>query len=162
MHKVSQMEYSHDVLEVIRSTSYQYGIDKLAPKMGIQKGTLYNKLNNDDGSAHHKITLQDFIQIITVTGDYTPLLSLCGLLDHAAYKFPDLSSLGDDALLDIVNTVHIEGGQSHKVLADALADGQVTQDECAAFEHQVLMWLSAILALRHRVNDMVVGHVHRS
>ena len=154
------MEYSHDVLEVVRTASYQYGVDTLAPKMGIQKGTLYNKLNNDDGSAHHKITLQDFIQIITITGDYKPLLSLCGLLDHAAYKFPDLSNLGDEALLDIVNTVHIEGGQSHKVLADALADGQVTQDECVAFERQVFMWLSAILALRSRVHGMVVVNVH--
>ena len=154
------MEISHDVLEVIRTTAYEYGVDKLAAKLAVQKGTLYNKLNNDDGSAHHKITLQDFIQIINITGDYKPLLSLCGLLDHAAYKFPDLSNLGDEALLDIVNTVHIEGGQSHKVLADALADGQVTQDECVAFERQVFMWLSAILALRSRVHGMVVVNVY--
>lgn len=150
------MDFQNDVFELIRQVAYGYGVEKLAAKMGIQRGTLYNKLNNDDGSAHHKLTLQDFIQIITITGQYEPLLGLCGLFDHVAYKLPDLTNLADDALLDIINSVHISGGQTHQAMADALEDGRITPDEYTQFSNQVFAWLSAILAWQARVKGMVV------
>lgn len=150
------MSLQTDVFEQVRTAAYAYGVPRLAAKMGIQPGTLYNKLNNDDSCSHHKITLQDFIQIINITDDFAPLLALAALFDHATYRLPDMSALGDDALLDLVNQVHINGGHSHNVLACALADGRITAEEYQRYAHESQHWLAAILALKNRVKTMVV------
>lgn len=93
--------------------------------MGLAPGTLYNKLNNDEGCSHHKLTLQDFIAILGITGDTAALQGLAGLFDHAVFPLPQMEQMGDDALLDMVNQVYVQGGRAHTVMAEALADGQV-------------------------------------
>lgn len=146
----------NDVFEATRTAAYGYGIPKLAAKMGIQPGTLYNKLNNDEGCAHHKLTLQDLIQIISVTGDTRPLAGLAALFDHALYPLSPLSRMSDDALLDLVNRIQINGGTAAATLSDALADGRVDAGEYAAFAQDCRQWLSAIITLKLRCKDMVV------
>lgn len=148
--------FPNDVFELVRQAAYAYGVPKLAAKMGCQPGTLYNKLNNDEGCSHHKLTLQDFIQITTITGDTAPLQGLAGLFDCALYCLPDVSDLADDALLDMVNRVHTKGGQAHAAMAAALADGNVSAEEYAAYSAECREWLAAIVTLKRRFKGLVV------
>lgn len=148
--------FKNDVFELIRQSAYHYGVPKLAAKMGLAPGTLYNKLNNDDGCSHHKLTLQDFIAILTITGDTTALQGLAGLFDHAVFPLPQMDRLGDDALLDMVNQVYVQGGRAHTVMAEALSDGQVSEGEYCSYDHECQQWLAAIVALRRRFKNMVV------
>lgn len=151
------MSQSTDVLELARAAAYRYGIPKLAAKMGIQPGTLYNKLNNDEGCAHHKLTLQDLIQIISVTGDTRPLAGLAALFDHALYPLADMRHVSDDALLDLVHRTHISAGQAHRTMADALADGDVTAEEFARVANDCRDWIAAIITLKLRFGGLVVS-----
>ena len=100
--------FKNDVFELIRQSAYHYGVPKLAAKMGLAPGTLYNKLNNDEGCSHHKLTLQDFIAILGITGDTAALQGLAGLFDHAVFPLPQMEQMGDDALLDMVNQVYVQ------------------------------------------------------
>ncbi len=145
-----------NVQESLRSVAYSHGIDRLANVMGLQQGTLYNKLNPNDSSAHHKIALSEFIQIMVTTGKFDPLERLCALMGGAFFPLPNFEDLSDSALLDIVNKVHIHGGQAHKAMHTALDDGMVTMEEAKVCDEAFLKWLSAILELRSRFNGMAV------
>ena len=103
--------FKNDVFELIRQSAYHYGVPKLAAKMGLAPGTLYNKLNNDEGCSHHKLTLQDFIAILGITGDTAALQGLAGLFDHAVFPLPQMEQMGE-----------------------ALADGQVSEEEYSAYD----------------------------
>lgn len=148
--------FKNDVFELIRQSAYHYGVPKLATKMGLAPGTLYNKLNNDEGCSHHKLTLQDFIAILGITGDTAALQGLAGLFDHAVFPLPQMEQMGDDALLDMVNQVYVQGGRAHTVMAEALADGQVSEEEYSAYDLECRQWVAAIVALRRRFKNMVV------
>ena len=64
------MKLTQDVYEETRKAAIAYGVPELALKMGIgNPGVLYNKLNHGDSCSHHKLTLADLIQIITITGN---------------------------------------------------------------------------------------------
>lgn len=154
------MQPSHDVYEELRREARQFGVEKLAAMMGISPGTLYNKLNLNDTTAHHKITLADYIQIITFTRQAGPHRALSTMLGGVFHLLPDMRDKSDEALLDIVNRVHIEGGDVHRALATALAMPTVTREQAALIDRESLQWVAAILELRARVNGMVVDGSH--
>lgn len=146
-----------DVYEILREVSMSYGVDRLAVHMGTPKGTLYNKLNLNDSSQQHKPTLADFTQIMAVTKNTEPLQALCALFGGVFYELPDLSRFADDALLEIVNRLHVQGGEAHKVMSDALEDGVITVAEAKAFKEACQQWLAAILELRARFVSLTVN-----
>lgn len=154
---MSQMNLTTELSEKIRKAAQNYGIRKLAEIMNLQRGTLYNKLNTDDSCTHHKLTLQEFIDIIHITSDYDLLNNLCALFNYSAYKLPNKTEIADEALLDIINSIHISSGRTHKEMADALADGQITTNEYTKFSSQVMNLLSGIVSWQARVKVMVDG-----
>lgn len=147
------MKADVDVFEDLRIAAYAYGVPRLAALMGVPVGTLYNKLNLNE-STHHRPTLADFIQIVSHTTATAPMQSLCRLLGGAFYELPDMSHMGDDALLDIINRLHAEAGDVFRALGSALDDGHITVCEERAIDREVDHWLSAILELRARVRAM--------
>ncbi len=150
------MKLTQDVYEETRKAAIAYGVPELALKMGIgNPGVLYNKLNHGDSCSHHKLTLADLIQIITITGNTAPLHALCAVFEHSAYELPKVSA-SDDALLDMVNNVHIRGGMAHGSMAEALADGRVSEAEFAQFAHDCRHWLAGIIGLKHRFKTLVM------
>lgn len=146
---------SHDVYEELRHQAREFGIEKLAALMGVSLGTLYNKLNLSEATTHHKITLADYIQIVTFTKQPTPHYALSGMLGMAAFLLPDMRDQSDEALLDIVNRVHIEGGDVHRALATALAAPAITAEQAQRVRNESLQWIAAILELDARVQGMV-------
>lgn len=147
---------THDVLEITRSVAYAYGVPQLAAKMGMQIGTLYNKLNLDESCHHHKLSLQDLIHIMNITGDIRPLAAMAALFNHAVYCLPEQNGLADEALLDLVNKTQINAGVAHLAMAESLADGSVSPQEFARIARDCHEWLSAIIALKCRFKSMVV------
>lgn len=151
----ASLKSSTDVLAMLHDTAKTYGIPELATKMGIPRGTLWNKLSLTEANIHHKTSLAEFIQIMAITQDITPLISLNALFGCATYPIADLSIASDSALLDLLNRVHIEGGTFHSELHQALQDGVITSDEFKRIESQVFSWLSAIVEMGARIKGMV-------
>lgn len=149
------MTPSHDVYEELRRVAREFGVEKLAAMMGVSPGTLYNKLNLNDTTTHHKTTLADYIQIITFTKQASPHQALSAMLGGVFHLLPDMRNKSDEALLDIVNRVHIEGGDVHRALACALAGPAITTAQARVIDVESMQWVAAILELRSRVHGMV-------
>lgn len=147
---------SLEVFEALRETARQFGVDKLAGLMNVRRGTLFNKLSLTDNTSHHKPTLADFIQILSHSRDLQPLRALNSLFGCVTYQLPDLSQASDEALLDLVNKVHAEGGDVHREMGEALEDGSVSHDEFKAVDREIHEWISAILELRSRFKGLVI------
>ncbi len=154
------MQASHDVYEELRKEARQFGVEKLAAMMGVSPGTLYNKLNLNDTTAHHKITLADYIQIITFTRQAGPHQALSAMLGGVFHLLPNMRDQSDEALLDIINRIHIEGGDVHRELAHAISMPKFTREQAALIDRESLEWVAAILELRARVNGMVSDGSH--
>ena len=110
-----------DVYAAMRSAALDFGIDELAAKMHTAIGTLYNKLNRNDSSAHHKPTVSDLIQIVFHTGNTAPIAALCRMFGGVFVRLPDLSATPDDDLLQLINQWGAENGDVYEVMARALA-----------------------------------------
>lgn len=149
------MTPSHDVYEELRTHARDFGVEKLAALMGLSIGTLYNKLNLSDATSNHKITLADYIQIITFTQQPSPHYALSTMLGGVFHLLPNMSDQSDEALLDIVNRVHIEGGDVHRELASALATPGINVTQAQRIRTESRQWIAAILELEARVQGMV-------
>lgn len=141
------------VTEVLREAALSYGVKRLAGQMNASRTVLYNKLNPNP-STPHKATLADFINICQLSGATAPMQALAQELGGVFYRLPNLSLLGDDALLDMVNRVHAEGGDVFRVLSAALADGRIDRADLRRWQPEVQDWLAAILELSARVQGM--------
>lgn len=150
-----------DVFEAARAAVYGYiyphkprlqGVPAVASKMGIPVGTLYNKLNLHD---HHKLTVQDLLQIITITGDFAPLIALCHTFALVCFAAPDLSRVSDGALLEIINKIGVEGGQFHAAVGKALADGKISAADYRTVSAEALDYMAAIAEAASRFKGMV-------
>ncbi len=151
------MNSMREFFRKIQKTAHSYGVRKIAEQLNLQRGTFYNKLNTDESCIHHKLTLQEFIDIVRITNDKSILISLCGLFNYSAYELPNTTELADEALLDVINSVHISSGQTHRAMAEALEDGRITQEEYVMFSRQVFGLLSGIMSWQARVQAMVDG-----
>jgi hypothetical protein len=143
-----------DVFEALRGVAMRFGVPKLSQKIGTPLGVLYNKCNPH--SERNIFTLQDLISICAITGETSPLQALSHQLGGVFYPLPDMKDKGDAALLDIINSVHVAGGNTHHELALALEDGQITDEEFARIDEAIQYWMAALLELRHRGKSMVV------
>lgn len=155
------MTPSHDVYEDLRQVARKFGVEKLAAMMGISPGTLYNKLNLNDTTTHHKTTLADYIQIITVTKQVSPHQALSAMLGGVFHLLPDMHDQSDEALLDIINRIHMEGGDVHRALANALATPGISKAQARVIDVEAMQWVAAILELRSRVQGMVSDGSHQ-
>ncbi|EEG08210.1 phage regulatory CII family protein [Pseudogulbenkiania ferrooxidans] len=150
------MEQSIDVFEELQQAAHAFGVPKLAGLMKVHKGTLYNKVSLKKPNALHKPTLSDFIQILDYSRNLRPLKALNSLFNCVTYQLPDMSNVSDEALLDLVNQVHVEAGEAHRSMGDALDDGVVTLDEFKTVERDLHDWIAAILELRSRFKGLVI------
>ena len=145
-----------DVYQALRGAAMAYGIDELAAKMHTAIGTLYNKLNRNDSSAHHKPTLSDLIQIVFHTGNTAPIAALCRMFGGVFVRLPDLSQTPDQDLLMLINRWGAENGDVYEVMARALADLTVTPAEVDEMQQQTHEAIAALLEVKARFGSLVV------
>lgn len=140
--------------EAFRAVVYAAGVEKLAGRMGVPAGTLYNKANLHDES-HHKPTLRDVVLVSQLTHDHRVLHALAHTLGEVCFAVPDLSGVSDTALLEAVTRIGIEGGEFHAALARGLDDGQFTRREYQRLRLEALEWMGAIAEAVARVEGLV-------
>jgi hypothetical protein len=166
------MPYSHtprrhtpciasDVFEVAQAVAREYadaatgaaGVPVLAAKMGMPAGTLYNKLNPHE-STHHKLTLQDVIQITAITGDLRLLKALAQTLGCVCFPVPNLNNVSDAALLELINNVGAEGGDFYRAINVVLSLKQPRPKDVARIHKEGLEFIGAIVEAMARTEGL--------
>ncbi|AXF86788.1 hypothetical protein DTO96_102544 [Ephemeroptericola cinctiostellae] len=153
---MSMTHTQDDVFAALRSVADDFGVRKLATLMDVAQGTLHNKLNPNDSSAHHKPTVSDLIQIVSHTANTAPIEALAALFGGVFYRLPDMAHCSDDALLALVNNVGAQVGAVHDVMAAAMADLVVTPAEFKLYQEQTHRTIAAFMELKARFKTLVV------
>ena len=151
-----------DVFEVAQTIAREYvdqatgasGVQALAAKLGTPAGTLYNKLNPHE-SQHHKLTLQDVIQISSITGDLRLLKSLAQTLGCICFPVPNLDQVSDEALLDLINKIGAEGGDFYRAVNSALQVRFPVQHDVERIHKEGLEFIGAIVEAMVRTEGLL-------
>jgi len=142
---------AHDLVHEYRSTrdDRRRGAAALAPMVGMNPGTLSNKVNP---LQEHPLTLGESVQLQAVTGDYRILHAYAAVLGHAVYQLPESTDIGDIELLTRYAEFHARLGKQSSEIRRTLADGRVTAAEVELIEaafHDVICTGLALLARFH-------------
>ena len=113
--------------EYVDPRSKARGAVALAPRVGMQPGTLSNKANPLQETS--QLTLAEAVTIQTVTQDFRILQAFAASLDHCAHRLPAEPAAGDVALLDSYTELHAALGRKAVALKRVLADGRVSPAE---------------------------------
>ncbi len=122
--------YFHDALgEAQYRVVHEFpgGARALAPLVGMNVGTLLNKVNPSMGS--HHLSLREAVAISHTTGDYRILHACAQPLHHVCIPLVEFEGMSDAALLDAYARYHADLGETAQAIRDALADGRVTRRE---------------------------------
>ncbi len=152
-HKPSMAAVPVSPFEAFRVVVYTYGVERMANRLGMNRGTLYNKCDADVES-HHQPTLRDVVAVTRESGDMRVLDSLDRLFDRAAYDVaPGVAS--DAALLELLCKVGSDSGDLHSAVGKALADGAFTAEELRAVRAEAYDLVSAVLSFVQRLEGLV-------
>lgn len=148
----------HAVFTALRTAAQDFGVNALAQRMRLAPGTLYNKLSMSENTTHHKINIADLIQIVEMTGRTEPIEALCHQAGGVFVLLPSRLLLSDEALLEILNQVYAEGGDTSRIMNQAFEDGRLSRTEFHELDRQIQAWVSAILQLRERLRSIADAH----
>lgn len=148
---------SHEVplspFEAFRLVVYTHGVEELAGRLGMNRGTLYNKADADVES-HAQPTLRDVIAVTRETGDARVLDSLDRLFDRVAVDVSPQAPASDEALLDLLCRIGTEEGAMYSALHAALQDGNFSQDDVAKVRAEAFDLVAAVLAFVQRLEGL--------
>lgn len=106
----------------------QRGAVALAPRVGMQAGTLSNKANPTIDT--HQLGLRESIPLQIAAHDFRILHEYALALGHVAYRLPDSAAhVSDLALLDDYSAFHAAVGRKAQAIRSALADGRIERAE---------------------------------
>lgn len=145
---------SMDVHEAFRRVVHDYDVAKMAAKLGMPVGTLYNKANLNESSVH-KPSLRDALLVQVISGDTRIVEAMAHCLGGVFVKLPTAQGISDVALLEMVADISIMNGRFHGELKAALEDGKFTKDEHQAIHQRALTYITAIIATVNRIEGMV-------
>ena len=126
------------------------GISALARKLGKREKTLLSKLDPHDDL--HQPTVGEFVQIVDMTGDLTPLSVLCEMLGA---QLVTRTSETRQSVPMAVRHAASEHGDVMRAVEQALADGLIEASESAQIRREIqearhaLAVLENTLAERH-------------
>lgn len=144
----------HDVHEAFRAIVHDYDVARMAAKIGMSAGTLYNKSNLNESSPH-KPTLGEALLVQLIAQDTRIVQAMAHLLGGVFVKLPTVDTVSDQALLDMVAEISIMNGRFHGELKEALADGKFTRDEHRNIHQQALGFIRSILETVGRIEGMI-------
>jgi hypothetical protein len=138
----------------IYGTVHDFGAEQLAQLTGQSQGVIDNKAN-PNASTPHVPTVPDVMSWQAITKDFRILQAMAAALGHVAIPLPDFNRVTDEALLELLTKVGVEGGEFHKALGDALRDRKFTCKEYARLETEAHQWIAAIAETLSRVRGYV-------
>jgi len=146
-----------DVQEAFYRVVHDYGVQKLASRMGVSAGVLYNKANPTD-STHHKPTLADAVLATVLTGDKRILRAFASTVGEVCFPVPDLSTVSDASLIEMLARINMEGGDFFRAFHDGLAGGRrFDAKDYARIRKEGMEFIAAIAEGMERIRGMVDG-----
>jgi hypothetical protein len=126
------------------------GAVALAPKVGMQPGTLSNKVNPLMDT--HQLGVRESLPLQLATKDFRILQACAQVLGHCVYALPDdCENTSDVELLSQYAEFHATVGLHSTSIRDALKDGRIQSSEVAAvrqaFDSLVRSGLCVLLRL---------------
>lgn len=143
-----------DVQDAFYRVVHDFGVQKLADKMGVSAGVLYNKANANDTS-HHKPTLGEAVLVTNLASDKRIAQSFAVACGGVFLDLPDLSLISDVALLEAVSKIAMEGGEFHAAFINALSDNRISQSEFFEIQAEAFQWIAAIGETLSRIGEMI-------
>lgn len=126
------------------------GAAKLAPLVGMNAGTLCNKVN-PTLETHH-LTVDEALTIQAVRKDYCLLQAEAAALGHVAVELQPLAATAtDEELLALWASCSIEEGETAAEIRAALKDGKVDPREYQLIRKEIFEDIAAKLALLQRL-----------
>lgn len=144
---------AHDLVHDYRSArdDRRRGAAALAPLVGMNPGTLANKVNP---LQEHQLTLTESVQLQAAARDYRILHAYAAVLGHAVYQLPECADADDVELLTRYSQYHARMGQQSEEICRALSDRRVTAAEVQSIERAFLEVINAGLALMVRLHGI--------
>ena len=152
-HKPDNGAVPESPFEAFRVVAYTHGVERLANRLGMNRGTLYNKCDADVES-HHQPTLRDVIAVTRESGDMRVLDSLNRLFNRASFDVTP-GPVSDQALLELLCVVASEKGQMHRALMDGLADAKFSDADYRLVRAEAFDLISAVMAFVQRLEGLV-------
>ncbi len=125
------------------------GAIALAPRCGMNPGTLSNKAN--PAMPDHRLGLIESIPVQLAANDYSILHAYNAALQHVSYQLPANSNASDVEILDAYAKVQERCGLKARAIREALKDGNVSRRELeeikAAFDDEVRAGLELLSRL---------------
>ena len=143
-----------DPFEAFRRLVYLHDVKRLAPRMGMKAGTLYNKADADADS-HNQPTLRDVVALTQITGDTRVLDALNELFGRAAFDVSCFGERSDEALLELLTVLAAENGELHTALRDGLRSKRFTAAHLQRIRGEAFDLVAAVMTLVHRVEGLV-------
>lgn len=143
-----------DVFEAFRQVVHAYGVQHLAPLMGVRPGTLYNKADAAEDT-HHQPTLRDVVQVTQITGDYSILDALNGMFGRAAFDCQPMAAASDQDLLDLLASLGVHNGSFSSALRDGLRARRFTAASLRVVRAEAFDLVAALMTLLQRLEDIV-------
>lgn len=133
---------------------YPGGAGSLAPRLGVSSArVLDNKVNPNQ--AHHKLTLDEAVDAMVLSGDVRILHAIASRVAHVAIPVCHFDGVSDEALLDVYTTLIAELGNFSATFHDALADGRITRDELGRLRADLRAFERAGEELLNRAEQLV-------
>lgn len=139
--------------EAFRLVVYCFGVERLADRLGYNKGTLYNKADATVES-HAQPTLRDVIAVTRETGDMRILESLNRLFERGSFDLTPVPP-SDAALLELLAVVGSEQGAMCSALTKGLTDRRFTPDDFQAVRAEAFDLINAVLSFVQRLEGLV-------
>lgn len=105
------------------------GAVALAPRVGLQPGTLSNKVNPTVET--HQLSLRESIPLQLVANDFRILHAYASALGHCVYALPADCKHSDVELLTQYAEFHARVGMHSGSIREALQDGRISDAEIA-------------------------------
>lgn len=140
--------------EAFKLACYSYGVKKLADRLTMKPGVLYNKCDADPES-HHQPTLRDVLAVTRETGDMRVIDSLNRHFGRAAYDVGEPAACNDVALLDLLLRVGSDHGDLCTAVRNALEDHRFSREEIVRVRSEAFDLISQVLAFVHRLEGLV-------
>lgn len=135
------------------------GLTALAARLEMPEQTLRNKATLDriDGEPrNNEFKLSEVARINRLCNSLLLAQSFAADVGAVVVRLPDLSAVGDAALLDLILTDAQENGEAWAALREALQDGEVDRVEFQRVEREILESVRARLEVLDRVRGLVV------
>lgn len=129
------------------------GAVKLAQRMGKNPGTFLNQVNPEQET--HKLWIGDAVLMQVISDDHRILHAMAATLGEVCFPIPDLKSVSDAALLELVCKIGTEGGHFYEVVNAGLNRARFTRADHERIREEGLQFIAAIAETMARVEGLI-------